>query len=383
MKNFCIFLLIIFTCNAFSQKLPVIKATTKAAKIYEGNDSVSGWNISPETKVDVYTTGKLVAPTVIKFKTDTDSISFKIKAGQTKDFIVLLNGKDSCLTRFESPQLTNFNKLKPEIHDSIPFIINKQNTMYVTAVFNKVDTLHLNFDTGSTEVTLTNNALEGKIKSKPKLYNTFYDLQIGNRIYKSKVYDTELSGHDTDGRFGWDIFDGMIVELNYDINVMIVHSKLPKQIKNSNAYTKLDINYFNHIFLTKSRISQSGTNNDGWFLFDTGYQRSVMLDNDLLKQNNFPADKMEMISKVMMHGATGNEIPVVTSNLQSLKLGKFDLKNVPAQILTTSKPMRGANIHILGNEVLKRFNTLLDFQENVVYLKPNSLFNVDYMETKG
>jgi hypothetical protein len=91
---------------------------------------------------------------------------------------------------------------------------------------------------------------------------------------------------------------------------------------------------------------------------------------------------MQLIKKVIMHGAQGNEIPVITSNLEILQLGKYGLKNIPAQILTTNKPLKGINIHILGNEVLKRFNTVLDFQANVVYLKPNLHFTDEYIEKK-
>jgi len=101
---------------------------------------------------------------------------------------------------------------------------------------------------------------------------------------------------------------------------------------------------------------------------------------DILTDRQQIADQMEVIKKVIMRGTKNNEIPVITSNLESLKIGKHDLKNVPAQIMTTSKTMFDANIHILGNEVLKRFNTFMDFQENVVYLQPSHLFNADYIE---
>ena len=107
-----------------------------------------------------------------------------------------------------------------------------------------------------------------------------------------------------------------------------------------------------------------------------------MLDNDLLKQANFPVSDMKVIKKVIMHGVSGNEIPVITSDLQLLKIGIFELKNVPAQVLVQNKPMRGTNEYILGNDVLKRFNTVLDFQKNVIYLKPNNLFNEKYTDWK-
>ena len=367
--------------SCFSQqKLPIITAASEAATIFEDRQPATSWRLSPETKIDIYTTNKLTKATVVKLKTDIDSISFTIKPGQHQDFIVLLNSKDTCYTRFQSPVVKDFGKIAPVIRDTIPFIINKQNTIYVRALLNNTDTLNLNFDTGTTELVLTRTSLKTKIKSDVKLYNTPNELKIGNRVYTTKIYDAELTGHDTDGRFGWDLFDGMIVELNYDKKIIVIHSKIPGGVNNNKKYAKLVIKYFSQIFFVEGTIAQSGIKNKEWFLFDTGYQRTAMLDNELLKQNKFPAHEMKEITKVMMRGATGNEVPVVTSNLEALTVGKFTLENVPAQLLTTNKPLRTANVHLLGNEILKRFNIFIDFQDNVVYLKPNHLFNAGYTE---
>ena len=365
----------------FSQKkLPVIYANSTKAKIYEQDNPVSNWNINSKLKLDPYTTNKLGKPKIVQFKTDIDSISFKIKPGMKKDFIVILNGKDSCLTRIQSPEIKNFNKLRPEIHDSIPFFVNKYNTNYMNVVFDKVDSLKMNFDTGATDVDFTNEALQKKIKSKPKLYNTYYDFKIGNRNYKSKVYDIELAGNETDGLLGWDLFDGMVVELNYDKNKMVINSKMPKSILNDKQYSKFKIKYIKGKPFIESEIAQNGIKNKSYFLFDLGYQKTVMLDNDLLIENHFPTDKIQIIKKVIMHGTGGNEVPVITSNLETLKLGNFILKNIPAQVLTENKPLPGLKMHILGNEILKKFNTVLDFQNNVIYLKPNHHYNLAFSD---
>jgi hypothetical protein len=271
---------------------------------------------------------------------------------------------------------------KTTLSDSICLTINEQNTIFLKAIFNETDTLNLNFDTGATELILTNSALKNKLKYTPKLFTTFYNLKIGNTNYKTKVYDAELAGHGTDGNFGWDFFKDKIVELNYDENLMIIHSVLPENVARDNKFTKLKIEFFKDLFLVESKIKQSGVTNKDLFLFDIGYQRTAMLDNDLLKQGKFPTEKMEVLKKVIMKGAQGNEIPVVTSNLKLLKIGKYKLKNVPVQLITTNKPLKNKNIHILGNEVLKRFNIFLDFQNNVVYLKPNHLFNDKYIDQK-
>ena len=132
MKIILTFLISINCCVCFSQKaMPVIKAHSSKANFYVSNNSVSGWRINPKLKSDVFSTGKLTKSTTVKFKTDIDSISFKIKPGQKKYFIVLLNDKDSCLTRIQSTETKNFSRLLPEIHDSIPFFLNKYNTNFL------------------------------------------------------------------------------------------------------------------------------------------------------------------------------------------------------------------------------------------------------------
>jgi hypothetical protein len=384
MKNLILLCLVFLSYQSIAQKhLAIVNATAKKARIYEDGEPVKAWNVSSESTLDVFKTNKLTHTKKLKFVTDIDSIIFYLKPGQQKDFIVLLNGKDSCLTRIQSPEIKNFSKVKPEIHDSIPLIINAQNTIYTKGILNKVDTLNLNFDSGTTELTLTNKVLTGNLKGNIKLYDTIYELILGKKLYKSKVYDAALSGHDTDGRFGWDLFDGMIVEINYDQGLLIIHSQMPKVIRKDEAFTKLNIKYTKQLLFVEAEIEQGDIKNRDWFLFDTGYQHTVMLDHDLLKENNFPSDKMQVINKIMMHGASGNEVPVITANLEKLKIGRYELTNVPAQLLTTNKPMRGAKVHILGNEVLKRFNVIMDFQDNVIYMKPNALFRTDYVLKKN
>lgn len=264
--------------------------------------------------------------------------------------------------------------------DTIPFKMNAQHNMYVQAVFNKTDTLQLNFDTGTTELVLTNSVLKNKLTAMPKLYTTAYDVKIGALTYQTKVYDAELTAHETDGRFGWDLFKNKIVELDYDKNLLIVHAALPPSVAKSKHYTKLPLTFSKDLMLITGALKQSGVVNEALFLFDTGYQRTAMLDDELLKQGRFPTAKMPVIKRVVMKGAQGNEIPVLTTELAVLQLGKYKLKNVPVQQLTGSKPLKNENLHILGNEVLKRFNTILDLQAGVVYLRPNHFFRTGYTE---
>ncbi len=87
----------------------------------------------------------------------------------------------------------------------------------------------------------------------------------------------------------------MIVELNHDKGLMVVHSQLPSHVKSE--YAPAPIKYFNNVFLVQVGISQDKVKNKDWYLFDTGYQRTAMLDGPLLKEQGFPTDKMTVIKK--------------------------------------------------------------------------------------
>jgi len=78
-------------------KLSIIQSTSKIVSIKDGPFLRKDyWHISPETKPDVFVTFNKK----VTFYTDTDSISVKVDAKKdTVDFIILLNGKDSALTR--------------------------------------------------------------------------------------------------------------------------------------------------------------------------------------------------------------------------------------------------------------------------------------------
>lgn len=381
MKFFLSLCMVLFlTSFSWAQtKLPVLKANGPKAVIYEKDNGLkTDWNIDPKIKPDVYTVSKIATSNKrVIIKTDIDSLAVDLKKGEKKDIIILLKDKDSALTRIESLPPKDFSNRS--FKDTMKLHINEQNTIFVKTVLNKTDTLLLNFDTGTSDLVLTQETLKNKIKSSLKSGTNI--LQIGNREYKGfTIYPAQLTGHGTDGRFGWDLFDGMIVELNYDKGLMVVHSQLPSDVKSQ--YSSVPIKYFNNVFLVQVGITQDKVKNKDWYLFDTGYQRTAMLDGPLLNEQGFPADKMTVIKKVIMKGAQGNEIPVMTSNLQSLSLGKTKLKNIPVQLLSQSRPVTGTRMNILGNEILKRFNVFLDFQKNVVYMKPNQLVNVTYIESK-
>ena len=80
-----------------------------------------------------------------------------------------------------------------------------------------------------------------------------------------------------------------------------------------------------------------------------------------------------------MHNPKGVafETKVVLAPL--LTINSFELNNIPTLILGSKNPA-GFEINNFGNELLKRFNMILDFKNDYLYLKPNKLANIKYRE---
>ncbi|MBL0739491.1 hypothetical protein JI750_21550 [Flavobacterium sp. GN10] len=373
MKIYLVFMLAAVAVCQAQVKNPVLKASSKICYIKEGNEEKTKWYLDPKAKPDLYVTNKSPKEKIVAFYTNEDSISIKLKPGKKFDFTVLLNNTDTCFTRVECPPLKNFSKLKPEIHDTIPFVLSEYNNIIFKVKLDDKETLDLKFDSGTSDFLLTNEILN-QLKLNSLKGHSF---KLGNQIWKNQeIFPVELSGQGTVGRFGWNLFDGKIVEIDYDKKIFIIHSKLSKRNK---EYTKLDMEFTRTLFCIQGNLQINNTAYKGRFLFDNGYQRTVMLDQQIMREQQYPKESLPVIKKVILKNGQGEEIPVITVKNEKFYLGDLCLNDVPVQLLATGNPAQ-FKTHILGNEVLKRFNTILDFQENKVYLKPNSLWNESYTE---
>lgn len=296
--------------------------------------------------------------------------------------LVFITGLTSCA------HLKN-SKLVSEIEApvKIPFTISKANNIIFHAILNHKDTLNLFFDTGGTALVLKTSAITERTSlltdsnpdSTELLYNPYEErnaLTIGGLCWEElAVFPSRVGPEEADGHFGWDLFKNKVVEIDYDNQFISVSDDL---VKSTESYSKLRIEYTHTLFCIEVTISVKGENYKARYLFDTGFQRAVILDKDLRKKNKFPQD-LPVIKESKLRNGAGEEFVNYVVNVDEIKFGKNNVKNVPVQLLSTPNPAR-FKTHILGGELLKRFNTILDFKNNYVYLKPNSLMALPYVD---
>lgn len=379
-------LLLVLFCTVIlaQKKIPIVKSNNQNVTIIEDGLSKTEWNLNPSIKPDVYQTGKVVKKKNVKLITDIDSINVTLRPGEKFDFAILYKGNDSCHTRFQSPKRISFDS-KVSKNDTIPFTFTEKNNIEFKVLFNKKDTLNLVFDTGASGFHLTKEQIRKYFNPDGKKENILMsdisdnEFKIGNLVWEhQQIYPTSEVPIGSSGLVGWDLFDGKIIEINYDKNLVIIHNTQPKI---SRDYQRIDLRFIREHFFITTQLEIGNRKFKNIFLFDSGYQRTVLLDKDLVDEQKYPKDKLPIISKTTLKNSRNEDVHVVTVQNERLRFGKFVLHNTPVQLLTSSNPL-GFKANFLGNEVLKRFNTILDFKKNVAYFKPSKYFEEEYAEKK-
>ncbi|MEP2057973.1 MAG: hypothetical protein ABJJ05_09215 [Maribacter litoralis] len=266
----------------------------------------------------------------------------------------------------------------------IPFSLSEYNNIIFKVTVNDVDSLNLKFDTGTTGLLLTHEAIKKKTnllinentptKNYVKL-KSLVSLKLGELQWSNlEVYPVMLSGQGTDGRFGWDLFKQKVVVTDYNKMKMTVQNILPDVSK----YTSTKLIETKTMLCIYGEIQVDNKLFSGNFLVDTGYQKTILLDSILMQEQHFPKD-LNLLKVNRLRNGSGETFVTKVVELPSVSIGKQVLKKVPVQLLNKPNPA-GFKTHFLGNEILKRFNTILDFKNMTIYFQKNSLIDLPYTD---
>lgn len=371
MKKVFLLVSIFNSISTFGQQtLPIIKAHSKNVSINDGGFlDQNAWSLSPETKPDIYIADRSSKSKWVVFYTDIDSIKVKIKPGGSFDFIILLNGTDTCYTRILSSKSIKNSMIPSENRsDTISFTLNQFDAIHVKGIINSTDTINLHFDIGTLDFRLTRETL-GRYKSQ-----RINQLKLGSLVWNlPNIQTANQASHGMDGRFGWRVFDEKIIEIDYDNKFIVIHNTLPKKMK---GYKKSKIKFIQSLFCIESAIELNNKKYIGDFLFDTGSDLTMVIHPTWMKNQEFP-NTLEVVKKSSFSDGAGKKYETIMVSLPKLSVNTFELKHIPCSILGYEGPS-STPINYFGNALLKRFNIIIDLKKDHIYLKPNSLYNTSF-----
>ena len=289
-------------------------------------------------------------------------------------FLAVMAIVSLCLVGYANHQSRSQAKSKFEI----PFTFTAHNNIVVKVVLNKTDAFNLMLHTAASDVFLTEDAVRkatavkfneaAKIESWGGQNNTRFStgnhLQIGGMQWENiKVWEDKNSGIGTDGKFGLDLFQGRVVELDFDRARLTVSDQLPAKAK---QYQKLTLeNEDGNLFVTANCVI-GDTAYPNRFLLHSGYSGGILLDDNFVAKTGADG-KLTINEESSLKDSFGNTIKVKKATLPTLVFGKTPLQNVATGFF--SGAIGRQKMSVLGGDVLKRFNLIFDLKTNSLYVK--------------
>jgi hypothetical protein len=371
--------------------LPIVRANSTTADIQDGNRLLhGGWIIQPEVELDTYYAMRASGERKVTLRTDVDSISFDVRPGQQYDFVVLLNGKMRCRSRISTLHERCYMEGKPgaPVLDAIPFSIGKDLKIHITGKINDSPPLDLLFDTGADTLALfpsglakcPNLRIDGSVKNAGIGGVVTCSTSSDNPVnlgalrwdHESLVLIDKQVDH-ADGIVGHNLFEDKVVEIDYDAMLLRLSDTVPERAK---SWTALPIRFKGTLPAMEVRFSCGSEDFDEWLIMDTGSDMSAHLN-----LRSVETHRLQGVLKRLGSGQAGGTGDGIIRNeivlMPRLGLGKEELRELPIHIEQLSETTQESSGR-LGMDVLKRFNMVLDFRNDVAYLSPSSLFSDPY-----
>lgn len=299
----------------------------------------------------------------------------------------MLNKLALLLIVFSFLSCHTYKHLNHDTLNTIPFTLTDHNNISIEAVINQKDTVNLMFHTAANSLDLTKQASQktssiqwdnevevntwgGSASSTTSNNNT---LAINGRIWDSlTIWQNENSGPTTDGKFGPNLFAGKVIAIDYDKSEITLHQSIPEYSK---EYLKLPLSFENDMMFIESVSTVGEDHYTNRFLIHSGFGGTILYDDAFANESKL-GQRISISSQQELKDSHGNTLITKKGEIPLFTIGNFEFKNMPVGFFEGS--IGRQKISVLGGDVLKRFNIIIDSDRTFIYLKPNDFFDVGF-----
>ena len=314
----------------------------------------------------------------------TENFVMRLKHFTTLTTIVLTSACSS-ITRPQNDTMTNLiSSPKP-----IPFDL-LDNRIFVDVTLNGQGPFKFVFDTGGsncltpevarrlglqlTPIDQATGAGEKSVKAWKTLVNTF---QVGEiQLSKQEFIVLDFSPIKKafglpafDGIFGYEILQRFSTKINFvDSNISFFSQK---------TFKEKDFSAIPFSLTSEKPVISAKINGvDAKVLIDTGDRSALTIFSNFRQHNAIKPNYEGREQKISGYGV-GGPIPAIVSEVDSVELNPhIKLKNVVSRFPVTKggfNAIENANASI-GNEILRQFDVVFDYQSLTIYFRPNKFF---------
>lgn len=273
-----------------------------------------------------------------------------------------------------------------------PFKQYSGGVMVVQALLNDIpDTLNFILDTGSGGISLDSTTCT-ELHLVPVFSDTMvtgmgsshkakfvYDqtlrlpgLTIPNLDFHVNNYEvlTSVYGEKIDGIIGYSFFRQFVVKIDFDTLDIEVYQ--PGEIKYPRQGTLLRPAF---TALPIQNVSiKDGRKMDFNFYFDTGAGLCFLMSETFANDSAILSSKRKPV--ITQAEGMGGKLQMKITVVKTLQIGHYKFRNVPTYVFSdaynvTSYPFVGG---LLGNDLLRRFNMVINYPQREIHLSPNNHF---------
>ena len=205
-------------------------------------------------------------------------------------------------------------------------------------------------------------------------------LTVDSLNFHVNDYDilTSVYGDKIDGIIGYSFFTRYIVQINYDSMQVTVWSRGNFRYPRGGYMLRPLIA---SLPIIGSQV-RDARNVLARFYFDTGAGLCALLSTDFVSDSTLLEPGRKIFSTQAQ--GLGGKANMQLTTIRELRVGPYRFRKVPTYIFddqynVTSYPNLGG---LIGNDILRRFNIILNYERRSIYLTPNShyrdLFDYSY-----
>ncbi|MCE7994872.1 MAG: PDZ domain-containing protein [Roseivirga sp.] len=275
----------------------------------------------------------------------------------------------------------------------IPFAI-KNGHMYIDLQINQSEPLHFVFDTGAAANLISDKAA-ASLNIEAAGSRSVQGASGSTTIKSAKVDEMNIQGvtfknsnflvmnidhlsdedHPLSGIIGAVVLNRFVVEIDYEKSEIKLFDR--KGFEAPEGWTKqsFSLRPFGVPVISATITLPSGETLTGPYLVDTGAATTIKFNTPFVNKN-------KLIQKLGRHyaytsRALSNKATDEVSKLPSYELFGQTFESFPVRLSQVDKGVSSYEQvdGILGLDLLKRFNTIYDYYQQAMYVKPNSLFD--------
>jgi len=207
------------------------------------------------------------------------------------------------------------------------------------------------------------------------------NLDVDSLNFHVNDYDilTSAYGEQIDGIIGFSFLSKYIVKIDYDSSKIHVYSRGSMKYPRGGFLLRPILST---LPIQVARVEDERKINSR-FYFDTGAGLCLLLSHDFVEDSTILSKKKK---PVLTQGeGLGGKMEMQLTTMKAFKIGPYRFKKVPTYIFedsynVTAYPYLGG---LIGNDILRRFNVILNYDHRDIYLQPNSHFRdpFDYSYT--